>query len=237
MIFSATLDRDVGEVLLAKNAEKQKSRVSSGKLSASALGSPIQWQVLKHLGVPRKEIDEYTVRKFLRGNQIEDWFVGQIKNVVEKQKFVEYRNTLGYIDAIVDTKDWDTNKGIIPVEIKSVTNMKFKRILKEKLPQRGHRLQACLYALALGSEWFAISYVASDDLRVETMLMQTKDSKDEIDGIITTYDEAIKNKIIPQFEAIEKWQGDKLYSNYPDWQELTKEELVEKAKELFKKEN
>ena len=227
------LDKHVGKELLAKNNERDKDRKPSGKLSASMLGDPLQWQVLKWLGVPRPEIDEYVVRKFLRGTQIEEWLVSQIDGLVEKQKMVEYKEAIGYIDALVDTKDWDFKMGIIPVEIKSISNAKFRRIMEEGTPQRGHELQAGFYALAHGSPYYAVVYVAADDLRVEVFARKTEEIKDEIDWIISLFNEAIAKKIIPPFEANEVWQKSKKYNKYPDFMELGGEELKIKAKELY----
>ena len=199
-----TLDIQIGSAIVVRALEKEKTHISSGKLSASKLGSPLQWQILYVRGVPSKEIDEYTYRKFLRGNHVEDWLIGEIK-CVDKQKFVEYRNVVGYADAIIDTKDWQFPCGIIPLEIKSVANSKFKRIVKEKNADRGHKLQAGLYALALGYDNFAVCYVAADDYRIHTYIYETKDIKEEIDRIIDRFDEAIKIPKVPEFEATESW--------------------------------
>lgn len=222
------IDKKIGAEITADNNAKSLKHISSGKLSASRLGDPLQWQILYVLGVPQKPIDEYVLRKFLRGNQIEEWLVSKIE-AIETQKFVEYKNVVGYVDAVVETKDWDFWNGIIPLEVKSVSNAKFKRIEKQGA-DRGHKLQAGLYALAMGSNHFGVCYVATDDLRVQTYIYETAEIKDEVDSIIAKYDEARKNSIIPEFEAIEKWQGNVQYSKYPEWQQLTKDELVEKLK-------
>ena len=57
-----------------------------GWLSASRLNDPLLWQVLYVLGVPQKPIDEYTLRKFLRGNHVEDWLLSNM-DCIDKQKF------------------------------------------------------------------------------------------------------------------------------------------------------
>src|SRR3990167_4508836 len=117
MKIDSYLDRFIEKKFIEKNKEKERNHKSSGKLSASMLNDPLQWQILKVLGAPQKELDEYTLRKFFRGNQIEDWAVGETPDVIEKQKLIEYRNCIGYADATVDTKNWDFKLGIIPVEL------------------------------------------------------------------------------------------------------------------------
>src|SRR5438105_4187037 len=120
------LDRKIGDEIVAAALVKEAAHAVSGKLSASRLNDPLQWQLLYVLGVPQKPIDEYTYRKFLRGNHVEDWLLSKL-TPVEKQKFVEYRGVVGYVDAVCDTADWQFPSGIIPLEVKSVSNMKFKR--------------------------------------------------------------------------------------------------------------
>ena len=216
-------DAWISKDLIVKNEEERKSHVSSGKLSASSLGSPLQWQVLKYIGIEQQEFDAYTLRKFLRGKTIEDWFIQSIPNVVETQKEVYYRDVIGFVDAMVDTKDCDFPLGIIPCEIKSVTNMKYKHLEKQNAADRPHRLQAGLYALATGSEHFAVNYIASDDLRVLTFVFDTKDIKDEIDDIITRFENQVAKKTVPLFEPEEKWQSNALYQNYPAFADIETE--------------
>ena len=233
-IIDTYLDRKVEEKFIEKNKAERESHKSSGKLSATMLSDPIQWQILKVLGVPPKELDEYILRKFFRGKQIEQWAVDETPDIVEKQKLIEYRNCIGFADAIVDTKDWDFKLGIIPVEIKSVTNAKFRRIINLDGADKGHILQAGYYALGLEMNNFAVIYIASDDLRIKVYVYETKNYKDEIDLIIDNFHKAFESKTIPVFSPREKWQESLKYSKYPDWQNLTEEELVIKAKELFK---
>lgn len=227
------LDKFIGKQITEANDTERANHKSSGKLSASILGQPLQWQILKVLGFPQREIDEYTLRKFVRGKDIETWILSRIPNVVSKGDFVEYRNCVGYVDAMVDTKDWDFADGVIPAEVKSVSNLKFKKILKQGA-DRSHKLQAGFYAISKDSPHFAVIYVATDDLRVETYVYETKDIKDEINGIITRFEEQ-KLKGVPIFEAVEDWQKSKLYNNFPDWSELTQEEINKKVVELNKK--
>ena len=228
-----SVDKFIGDKILEAALEREKSHKSSGKLSASMLGQPLQWQILKSEGIPQAEKDEFTLRKFLRGNEIEDWVIGEIPDVVDKQRFVEYRDVVGYVDVLADTKGWEFKNGIIPIEVKSVNNLKFKRILQQGA-DRSHKLQGGLYALAGGSAQFAVLYVATDDLRVHTLIFETAEVADEINKIITDYENQKKSGIIPKFEPCESWQANKLYNNYPDWSDLSEEECMAKFKE-FKK--
>lgn len=231
------IDSFIGVNLTEANKAERENHVSSGKLSAGMLGQPLQWQILKYYEAPQKEFDEYTLRKFLRGKEIEKWLIEQIPNKIVqedgKQKEALYRDVVGFIDAIVDTKDWDFPIGIIPLEIKSVSNAKYKRILQSSQPDRSHTLQAALYALSEGKPHFAICYVATDDLRVKTYIQDTADFKDDIDGIIYRYDAQLKTGLIPVFQEEEAWQKSVKYNNYPEWMDLTQDEINEKQQELL----
>lgn len=227
IIHDTFLDKFIGEKLQEQNAKERSEHKPSGKLSASMLGSPLQWQILKAKGIAPKPIDEYTIRKFKRGKDVEDWFMGFIP-AVERQRFIEYRGVVGFVDAIVDTSEWAHKIGAIPLEIKSVTNLAYKKIMQEGA-KRGHKLQAGCYALALGTDHFAVSYVASDDYRVLTYICETAEVKKNVDDIITKYDEQLKTGLVPIFEAVEKFWSMPIYNNYPDYTELTQEEINEKV--------
>lgn len=208
------LDKYIEGKLLEENAEKEKNHTPSGKLSASMLGQPLQWQILHVIGVPKDKKEEFVLRKFQRGNDVEEWLVKYIPGLVNKQKFVEYRNVVGYVDAIADMRDWGLEQfGTIPHEIKSVSNLKYKRIQKMGADEQ-HILQACLYALALGTEHFALDYVASDDYRVETHMFDTKDYKQQVCTIIDDFDKQIASKFVPEFVSVLDWQNNDKYSPY-----------------------
>lgn len=224
MLRETQLDNQISENIRRVDDARSLGHTPSGKLSASMLGLPVQWQVLKTLGVGTRVIDDYTLRKFLRGNHVEQWLIGEMPGLVEAQKFVEYRNAIGYVDAVVDTVNLDHQLGVIPFEIKSVTNAKFKRIEKAGEADIGHQLQAGLYALGLGSAHYALNYVASDDYRLLTYIYPTEEIKPLVDGIIDEYDNYISRREIPVFVAKQKWQANKEYQQYPEWQELTAEE-------------
>jgi hypothetical protein len=232
MVISKTIDDTVTATVRKENDERAAKHVSSGKLSASMLGAPLQEQILKALGVPQKEVDDYTLRKFLRGNHVEDWIVQHIPDVIATQKAIEYRNAVGIIDALVDTASWDFNFGVIPLEVKSVANAKYKRIEQTKQADRSHKLQAGLYALAEGVEHYAICYVAADDYRIRVEIHKTADIKEEVDAIIDTFDAQLKSGIVPVFECKEAWQKNPRYAKFPAFLTLTEEEIVLKLEEL-----
>jgi len=225
------LDRLISEKLVAA----QEDREPSGKLSASKLWWPLQWQVLATQFGLKSHIDEYTLRKFQRGHDVEDWFIKQIQPL-ETQKFLEYKGTIGYCDSIVDTKDWDNKVGVIPLEVKSVANSKMKWIV-DRGPDKGHIIQNALYSLAMKSEYHAITYIASDDYRTLTFILETADVKEEVDQIIKEFNEAVESKTIPIFEPREKWQADMKYNNFPLFAGLSKEELKIKYHELCQRED
>lgn len=233
MKIDGYLDRLIGKTLLALDGLKRAEHVSSGKLSASALGNPLQWQILKSLAVERGEIDEYTLRKFQRGNHVEDWYLSLIPGIISKQEFIEYRNVVGYMDAFVSTENWDfPNLGDMPLEVKSVTNAKYKRIVTQGQPDHSHALQGALYALAKGSARFSVTYIATDDYRVQTFVLETSEFKAEIDLIIDLYDKTKKLGIIPVFVAKEKWQAGEKYNDYYEWSKLDADQIAEKVRSM-----
>lgn len=223
------LDKEISKIVIEANKKEREDHISSGKLSASILGFPLQWQVLKVIGI-EKEFDEYLLRKFKRGHDVEEWIVDKMPNLLEKQKEVEYRGVVGFADAVVDSKDFDLQKGKMCHEIKSVANMKFKRIVKANEPDRSHKLQATLYSLALGYDYSAIDYVASDDYRIITFVFPVTDCKDDIDQIIDTFDKQIKSGIVPEFVEKESWQKLPDYNQYYDFATLSEKQIDEKLK-------
>jgi hypothetical protein len=229
-IFDNTFDNIIGNLIVKEDKERE-IHIPSGKLSASMLGYPLQWQMLKTLGVPQKPIDEYTLRKFARGIQVENWAVSKLQKViVDKQKKVEYRNTSGIVDMLIlhGSQVPILNKKIIPHEVKSVTNLKFKRIIKNGEADDQYKLQAGLYALALKSEYYAVDIIATDDLRLITYIYETKDIKPDIDAIIDQFNSAMIKKAVPVFTPRYDWQSNPMYNSYPDWALLTEIEIKEK---------
>lgn len=205
------------ETIAKKVLEDRKDREPSGRLSASRLGWPIQWQMLHHLKIPGKPIDEYTLRKFARGTDVEDRVVEWVKPN-QAQVACEYRGVVGIADMVID----------YPIEVKSVTNASFKYIQKEGT-KRGHRLQGELYAKALGFTKYAIAYVASDDYRV---LCIEEDVGTEVDKVIDAYEAQMVIGTVPIFEAYEKWQKMPDYSPYPDWMKLDDKGIADKLSSM-----
>lgn len=218
------LDNLIRDKILEDQANNK--REPSGKLSASKLYWPLQWQILGTQFGLKSNFDEYTLRKFQRGKDVEDWFIKQIEPK-EKQKFLEYRGVIGYCDSVVDTANWDTKIGIIPLEVKSVANAKFKH-LEATGADKGHILQNAFYALALKTDYHAITYIASDDYRVLTLIHRTEESRKEIEKIIDEFEKAVESKTIPVFEPRENWQKSLRYNNFPEYAGLSKEELKER---------
>ena len=206
-------------------------------LSAGRLGWPLQWQVLHALGCPGAPVDAYARRKFLRGNQIEDWFVNTLTIPHERQKPCTYRETCGYIDALVTaTYDAPYEQQKSVWEVKSVVGDKFTR-LKKQGPDRPHCLQAACYALAEGAKAFTVIYVAADSLQVLPFTEATKDWEADVDFRISRFKEAMETYSpdgvtikVPTFEAEQKWQIQGRYSRYPDWSKLNEDEIYAKVR-------
>lgn len=239
-IIDTTINQYIDAELIRLNEERENNHESSGKLSASMLYQPVRFQLLKTLGAPRKKFDPYTLAKFKRGADVEDWFVTQLDGagvlvshfeldgkynlVVDDDKTqarAEYRECIGYIDSVIDTDKMQAKKGIIPNEIKSVTNMKMKRIVKTGIDWH-YKIQACLYALAMGVDHFAVTVVSAEDLRAQTHIFQTREMKRDVDHAISEYMKALENykkdRTLPKFEANEhvKWTGDIKYAMFPE---------------------
>ena len=205
----------IQELIAAKVLENREERETSGRLAASRLGWPLQWMMLHYYKVPQKPIDEYTLRKFQRGTDVEDRIMQWLAPSKEQmQKEVEYRNVVGFADVVLE----------YPIEVKSITNMAFKYKQKEG-PSRGHKLQGELYAKALGFDKFAVAYVASDDYRV---LCFEEDVSGDVDTVIDAYEAQVKSGIVPVFKAEEKWHGMEEYNPYYEWQKLSEEEIADK---------
>lgn len=234
MTKSSFLDKYIEETLTKRNEEQRKNHISSGKLSASMLGNPTQWQILKNIGIPQEPLGEYVVRKFLRGNHVEDWLRSLMPGIVNQETFVEYKDVVGYVDADVDMKDWKLEKvkGIIPHEIKSTANAAFRWIKKDG-PKKSHQLQGTLYALAMDAKHFILHYIASDDYRVESFIEETKDFEKEVHEIIEEYNKHRDVGTVPVFEAKEKWQENEKYNNYLDFAELSQDEVLKKIEKEY----
>jgi len=188
------------------------------RLSAGRLAWPLQWQVLKALGCPQRDPDLYAQRLFLRGRQVEDWLTAFFPEAATQVPVV-YRNVVGYIDVQMPTGA-ELGLAAVPLEIKSVSNMKFKRI-KSQGPDRSHALQACCYACAVGAPSFGVIYVAADDFRVLPFLARTTTFKPAVDAVIGLF-ETWKRvpRYVPVFDSVEKWHANPKYASYPEWVDL-----------------
>jgi len=219
------IDNLISDNLLKANAERDANHTPSGKVSASILGWAEQWVMLKLMGVKGEEFDALTLRKFKRGRQVEDWLRSEIKDtIVEEERFVEYQNCVGYVDAIVNTENWNFPSGIIPLEIKSVGLSKFFRI-KKAGAQYSHKLQATLYGLAEGTDEYAIAYVDTDNLMTQVYVYPTSEYKDVIEAKLERLQGYVDRKEVPVFKAEEAWQSNPKYNSYSDWMELSADEI------------
>jgi hypothetical protein len=197
--------------VLAENQEREPS----GRLSASRLGWPLQWQMLWHYKIPQEANDAFTLRKFQRGHDVEErlmkWLAARPEDM---QVPVTYRGIVGIADVILE----------YPVEVKSTTNRAFRYKQKDG-PSRSHVLQGELYAKALGYTKFGVAYVASDDYRV---LCFEEEVTGEVDAVIDVYERQVETGIVPLFEAKEQWQALAEYNPYPEWMDLNEEEIADK---------
>lgn len=217
----------VNSGILADNKEREGQHVSSGKLSASMLGQPAQWQVLKYLGVPKRESDAFELAKFQRGRDVEDFIVKMLlKRFPEGQQQIEckYRDCIGYLDFKADSE---------AIEVKSTGALAYKHILKEGQAKKGHALQAAFYGVALDLETFNVCYVNSDTYQTMMFEYKTKKFKAEIDTIIDRFEAAIASKTIPSFFALEKWQALPMYQPYAKYAEMSKLDLVKESEKLY----
>lgn len=211
----------IQELIAEKVLAEAEDREPSGRLSASKMGWPLQWQMLHFLKVPQKPIDEYTLRKFQRGKDVEERVMKWLApSPVAMQVPVEYRGVSGIADVVLE----------YPIEVKSTTNMAFKHRQKEGV-SRSHKLQSQLYGKGLSYDKTAVAYVASDDYRV---LCFEIPMDDEVDEIIDRYEEqkaiGAKNPdlLVPEFVAEEKWHAMEDYNPYPDWMKLSQDEIAKK---------
>ena len=237
-IIDTTINKYIDAELIRLNKERDDSHTPSGRLSASMLYQPVRFQLLKTLGVPRKPFDAYTLAKFKRGVDVEDWYVEQLRGagvLIEdtkvlvannlnydgknKQVRAMYRECIGYTDSVIDTDLMQAKKGIIPNEIKSVTNMKLRRIKKTGVDWH-YKIQAALYALAMGTEYYAVTIISAEDLRSEMFIFPTREMKRDVDNAIDDYMMAMesfkKDRTLPAFKANEhvRWTGNLKYAMF-----------------------
>lgn len=262
-IIDYTIDKRIAQEMVKANAERErlhreKNPVRKGNLTASMLGKPTQWSVLKMCGLTAKEPDEYTLRKFARGYQVEEWIDPYLNSVDSQVEIKPYRGVTGICDYLVDTKDWATPVGVIPLEVKSTKNSQYSHIVNRISggPKLGHCLQALLYALAIGTEYYALTYVAADDLRTRTFLRhiddpfhyrdkymygkrvyydQEIDLRKFLEDTITAVNYCKDKGVIPEFNQVlqEAWHINPDFCDYPAFMGLSPAEAEEKLKQEF----
>lgn len=240
MVNDQSIQLLIEKHLIADSAERDAKHESSGLLSASWLYQPTRYQIMKTIGVPRKTFEPYLMGKFKRGFDCENWLVDHLEQagiLIEKQKEVNYRNVIGFVDAVVDSNKLMFKKGIMPHEVKSVTNAKLARIAKTTEIDHHYKLQAGLYAIAMKSEYYAIDIISAEDLRVNTYIFDTKDIAPEIEQIISNYDKALEVwktiKRLPELVVNEKvkWATNPNYAPFSaEWLEKTDEQIAKDLK-------
>lgn len=233
-------DVQINEVAVAAEKRRQAAHEPSGRISASMMGTPTLWNVLKLLGVPSKEFEPYLLRKFARGNQAEQWFVDMLQSTAKQpfvygqQMEVNYCGGIGFVDVPELVVNEDKTFRVRPHEVKSVTNAKFKRLTKGFVrkgvaatgPDKHHVLQVAFYALALESPDAFLHYIASDDLRVATWhIPDVNVYKPEIDGAITAINQVFIFGELPEFTAKMDWQEKIEYWPYPDFFGLSAKQI------------
>ena len=224
MIIDDTIQKHYNSMLLARNAEKEATHEPSGKLSASMLYQPLRFQVLKSIGAPRKPMEAYTLGKFDRGDEVEAKVALVTKDfgaLVEQQKFVEYREAIGYVDMVVNTDLMPYKMGLMPWEIKSVTNAKLKRINVTGVDYH-YQMQACFYALAMGLKHYAVVIASGEDNRMTTYVYPVESMQREVDHAIGEYMKAMEewrhNQVLPKFAPNPKvpWTSNIQYAMFTE---------------------
>jgi len=213
------INPEIQNIIAKKVVADNEEREPSGRISASRLGWPLQWQMLWHYKIPQKAIDEYTLRKFQRGKDVEERVMKWIATTPSMMQMpVTYRGVVGVMDVMME----------YPIEVKSTANSAFKYKQKEG-PSRSHRLQGMFYAKAVKSDKFGVAYVASDDYRV---LCFEEEVTNEVDEVIDRYNKQVDNGAVPVFVAEEKWQAMAEYNPYPEWMKLSEQEIAAKLNSM-----
>lgn len=239
MIIDSYISKAIENNLIADNKLRDEEHVPSGKLSAGTIYQPTRFQLLKALGIRRRELDAYTLGKFKRGADVENWYISELAKIdgllishnveqfnlttTDGQAFAQYRGAVGYVDSLIDTGVLGYDMGVIPNEIKSVVNSKLKKINKMGVDMH-YRLQACFYAMAMGVDNYAVTIVSAEDLRTQTYIYQTNSDRGIVDAYIDEFDDALdeynQNGTIPPFEAKPeaKWAVNPKYAMFdPIW--------------------
>jgi len=220
------INRQINEKRIKDNEASRANHKPSGRLSAGSLFRPVRSQLMKTLGVPMLPFDAYTLGVFDIGNDVEAKFVQSLHDAgvivptkdlkkynlewdkEKKQAFGYYKETIGLVDAVVDTTDFDDlpNMGVMPFEVKSCTSYKYKHIKKMKGDVDWHyKLQACQNALIMGSKYFAVVMISKEHPDPHVSIFRTREIQRDVDLIITKYDKALanwkKDQTLPKYEA------------------------------------
>lgn len=226
------------QALIKALVKDQEEKTPSGRMSATRLLWPTQWQILHLLGVPTSPEPWQTnankdntmhFRHFARGKQCEDWIN---ENLPPKKAgnfdSVEYRGWVGYYDRL-DAGELFGLEEDVPHEIKSVKGDKWFRMFIDPKdgPQFDHVLQTTFYGMALGTSHCALTYIKSDTMETRTFVYDVLDHQKDVDNQIDLFDEASKLKTVPKFKAKQDYQSNPKYNRYHEYMNMTEGELKE----------
>lgn len=221
--------------LIKRLVDQYEEREPSGRLSATRLTWPTQWQILWTLGVPPSPEEWQTkpnkmntlhFRHFARGAQCEEW-LEKVLPPLETQVEVLYRNWVGFLDRL-DKGSFFGLSGEVPHEIKSVKADKWYRMFQDKEgdgPQYDHVLQANFYAIALEKPNFALTYLKSDTMETRTFTYSVEDYRKDVDKQIDEFEEAVKLETVPTFKAKVEYQKNPKYNMYHEYMNMKPKEL------------
>lgn len=224
-------DNIINKGLRMQHETDRRTHSPSGRLSAGYLGKPLREQVLKVIGVPEKPVDDYVLRLFARGHQVEEWYLNAIQadelQVQTTYTSPEGHEVVGVIDGIKD----DTI-----IEVKSVKNSQLKWLKKEGA-KLDHALQATLYAMAEGKEQVKVVYVSAEDFQTHEFDIQTDALAVVINATtLAVYDQILNKKTLPDWKPIQEWHESAnypKYSSYPDWVSLDTTTAMDKLKREY----
>jgi len=176
-----------------------------------------------------------------------------IKGEVHLQYPAEYRGGKGYID-IAQRRDGN----IILHEVKSATKLAYDRVAasgrsaskatyeqidgkktrtgsvqNEPSPYEHHAIQLSWYGLGHKIEQCFLHYFNADDYRLCSFAILPSEYKEEIDAEIDAIQKAFETGVLPIFEPFLDFH--KAYKNdtYPDFNNLTSEELIDKLQREY----
>ena len=253
-IQTTWINQKINEFRIEDNKKKFEAHKSSGKLSAGMLFQPLRFQVLKTIGAKRQPFDAYTLGVFEIGNDVEAKLVASLDRagVLVRDKAVEkygltwnkerdeakssYRETIGLIDAVVDTSKMEQDWGVMPWECKSVTSYKYKHINKKGVDWH-YKLQAAQNALGMNSDKYGVAVISKEHQDPKVFIFDTKEIKNDVDKIISNYMRAMEewknNMILPKFEVDErvKWASNPKYAMFDKfYMEASDQKVIEKLK-------